>query len=341
MSTPATFARSHSDDVATARPRPAGPGSLNERDDREDERERDRGRADPAGDACGGQTRAAERDDERAGERQARGRARRRRSSGSSRAAPAARRRRSAAGGGRARRSCPRPIDDLAGGDDHDDDREDLAVAVAPHAAKAISARLPAFSISSRQSRITSGLRRTSTPTAPSANMSAETTRYQEMFIDGSSSAARGCPRSARASARDAVAGDALGHRAGGGRHRPRRGRGRGRSSGPARRLVLGMPPRRPASTTAPTAATSSRNEATSNGSRKRVSSSSPICAGRAEADASTFGARRCRAPSSAGAEHARSHSSTKSARPNSDRQRRAGRALGAPERLGSSPPPT
>ena len=40
------------------------------------------------------------------------------------------------------------------------------------------------------------------------------------------------------------------------------------------------MPPRRRASTTAPTAAISSRNDATSNGSRKRVSSSSPICAG-------------------------------------------------------------
>ena len=45
---------------------------------------------------------------------------------------------------------------------------------------KATSARLPAFSISSRQSRITSGLRRISTPQAPVANSRAESTRYQE-----------------------------------------------------------------------------------------------------------------------------------------------------------------
>src|SRR5438552_12911896 len=44
---------------------------------------------------------------------------------------------------------------------------------------KAISARLPAFSISSRQSRMTSGLRRISTPPAPIANRRPERTRYQ------------------------------------------------------------------------------------------------------------------------------------------------------------------
>src|SRR2546423_671038 len=48
---------------------------------------------------------------------------------------------------------------------------------------KATSARLPALSISSRQSRITSGLRRSSTPAAPVANRSAERTTYQEASI--------------------------------------------------------------------------------------------------------------------------------------------------------------
>ena len=43
------------------------------------------------------------------------------------------------------------------------------------------------------------------------------------------------------------------------------------------------IPPRRRASITAPTAAISSRNDAISNGSRNFVSSSWPICAGRAE----------------------------------------------------------
>src|SRR4029450_3361745 len=44
---------------------------------------------------------------------------------------------------------------------------------------KAISAMLAAFSMSSRQSRITSGLRRVSTPAAPIEKISALTTRYQ------------------------------------------------------------------------------------------------------------------------------------------------------------------
>ena len=48
---------------------------------------------------------------------------------------------------------------------------------------KATSARFAAFSISSRQSRITSGLRRVSTPPAPMQKISAETTRYQVMLI--------------------------------------------------------------------------------------------------------------------------------------------------------------
>jgi hypothetical protein len=44
---------------------------------------------------------------------------------------------------------------------------------------KPTSARLAALSISSMHSRITSGLRRTSTPPAPMQKMSAETMRYQ------------------------------------------------------------------------------------------------------------------------------------------------------------------
>src|SRR6266511_5423537 len=48
---------------------------------------------------------------------------------------------------------------------------------------KASSARLPALSISSRHSRMTSGLRRISTPAAPVAKSSAERTRYQVMSI--------------------------------------------------------------------------------------------------------------------------------------------------------------
>ena len=46
---------------------------------------------------------------------------------------------------------------------------------------KATSARFPAFSISSRQSRITSGLRRVSTPAAPMQKMNAERTTNQVM----------------------------------------------------------------------------------------------------------------------------------------------------------------
>src|ERR1700761_7782784 len=48
---------------------------------------------------------------------------------------------------------------------------------------KATSARLPAFSISSRQSRITIGLRRTRMPIAPIVKSRALRTMYQSMFI--------------------------------------------------------------------------------------------------------------------------------------------------------------
>ena len=49
--------------------------------------------------------------------------------------------------------------------------------------AKATSARFAALSISSRQSRTTSGLRRVSTPPAPMQKISAETIRYQIRLI--------------------------------------------------------------------------------------------------------------------------------------------------------------
>src|SRR4051812_37665734 len=48
---------------------------------------------------------------------------------------------------------------------------------------KPISARLAALSISSRQSRMTSGLRRVSTPAAPMQNTNAETTMNQLMLM--------------------------------------------------------------------------------------------------------------------------------------------------------------
>src|SRR5436309_1225249 len=48
---------------------------------------------------------------------------------------------------------------------------------------KATRARLPALSMSSRQSRMTSGFRRVSTPPAPMQKISAETVRYQPMAM--------------------------------------------------------------------------------------------------------------------------------------------------------------
>ena len=64
--------------------------------------------------------------------------------------------------------------------------------------AKATSARLAAFSISSMQSSSTSGLRRTSTPPAPIEKISAERTRYDSMLIGcGSPPASSIVPRSA------------------------------------------------------------------------------------------------------------------------------------------------
>ena len=63
---------------------------------------------------------------------------------------------------------------------------------------KAMSARFAALSISSRQSRMTSGLRRVSTPPAPMQNTIADTARYQPMFTGVLRSAGlRACSRCA------------------------------------------------------------------------------------------------------------------------------------------------
>src|SRR5690349_19967491 len=106
----------------------------------------------------------------------------------------------------------------------------------------ATSARLAALSISSRHSRITSGLRCVSTPAAPMQKMIAETERYQPIAISGASAKSVEVPRSPAALARLRFAGAAYpldlgrGHAlrdpcAGGLRHRARVGRTRGADS--------------------------------------------------------------------------------------------------------------
>src|SRR5690349_17865007 len=83
----------------------------------------------------------------------------------------------------------------------------------------AISARFAAFSISSRHSRITSGLRRVSTPPAPIEKTIALTTRNQAMFTGASPAAllALGLllARAAGWVGRSLQDPDGLGHRAG------------------------------------------------------------------------------------------------------------------------------
>ena len=104
---------------------------------------------------------------------------------------------------------------DLTGGDDDHDQREDLPSPLPHIREKPISARLAAFSISSRQSRITIGLRRTSTPPAPIAKTSALTARYQAMSRSHLDAAAglvhrAGAARSRRHQVGELVAGRAL-----------------------------------------------------------------------------------------------------------------------------------
>ena len=107
---------------------------------------------------------------------------------------------------------------------------------------------------------MTSGLRRTRMPPAPIEKTSAETTRYHSMLIGRAVLRPRSSSRPRRRRARRAP---------------PVRIRSPTEISRGSSRPV-----RRRASTTAPTAATSSSIEATSNASRKSVSSSCPICSG-------------------------------------------------------------
>ena len=68
----------------------------------------------------------------------------------------------------------PEADDDLGGGDDEHEEHGRLPVDVAERARTARrSVRLTALSISSMHMNITSGLRRTSTPTAPMPNRTA------------------------------------------------------------------------------------------------------------------------------------------------------------------------
>src|SRR5690349_17711883 len=110
----------------------------------------------------------------------------------------------------------------------------------------ATSARLAALSISSRHSRITSGLRCVSTPADPMQKMIAETARYQPIAISVWSSAPRSSPAAlagmgvARgADALDLGRGHRLGDpRAGGLGHGA--GVGRARSADPQSELLVG-----------------------------------------------------------------------------------------------------
>ena len=63
--------------------------------------------------------------------------------------------------------------DDFGGGDHEHEEHDDLAADVVELRAKVTNVRLTALSISSTHMNITSGLRRTSSPTAPIVNSSA------------------------------------------------------------------------------------------------------------------------------------------------------------------------
>ncbi len=145
---------------------------------------------------------------------------------------------------------------DLAGGDGHHDEREDLAVAVAPHArerdqreVRAVEHQLQAEQHDQRVA---------AHDHADGAER--EDDRRQRQVPGDRSSRPRCLPADALGDGRGCRRPSAMGAEL----TRARR------SSGRARRLASSMPPRRRASTTPPTAATSSRNEAISNVSRKR-----------------------------------------------------------------------
>ena len=188
-----------------------------------------------------------------------------------------ARRRRSAGAGGNGHHQAEADRH-LTGRHHHHDQREVLPVLAAPHPRERHQRRFAPFSISSRQRRITSGLRRTSTPPAPMQKISAETVRYQPIAMTSGRHhqpprPGRGRSRSARPRAERLRPGRA---QAGGLGHRARVGRkwrrARTTAAHPAPR-----PRRRRASTTAPTAATSSRIEASSNGNRYLVRNNVPM----------------------------------------------------------------
>ena len=255
-------------------------------------------------------------------------------------AAPAARRRRSAAGGGRCATIRPRPTATSQAATTMTISAKIWPSWLPCMREKATSARLPALSISSRQSRITSGLRRTSTPPAPIEKTSAETTRYQSMLIGCGGPPASSMRAGARRRRRVAVA-------------------LRSRDEVGDRELARGprSPARRRARMTAPTAATSSSSEATSNASRNLVRNSCadllPACrsprtvAGAlvVERAAGPCRGSRCRAPRTARRRTARetqrsagAPAPARAARPRRRRRRRRTRRAPSPRPRRRSP---
>ena len=197
---------------------------------------------------------------------------------------------------------------------------------------KAISARLPAFSISSSESSTTSGLRRVSTPVAPMQKRNAERTTNQLMFTRRASRLSRG--RSVFSCV--SWSGDWSTVGSPGPSAVPpgmRVGMSSPSDDGPPVPCGIGAWPARSgsssppsssrprlrrASTTAPTAATSSRNDAASNASRKRSSSSRPISPGEPK-PGPTFAPRLSIADSPSRARRCRSRSSSASANSGAD----------------------
>ena len=215
---------------------------------------------------------------------------------------PASRRRRAAAGGGTSRRSGRGRPPPRRRRRPSRSARTPARPALPCMREKATSARLPAFSISSRQSRTTSGLRRDQhARRRRSRRCSAERTRYQAMSM----------PDLERLAALDV-----------GARGDPRR---------PA--AVLG---RAPASTTAPTAATSSSSEAASNGDQEvaRAAARRSRRAAEAGADVGALGSSAFR-PGRGPRSRARRTAPRRTAAPSAA----AAPAIGAA--VGSSAPPT
>ncbi len=184
----------------------------------------------------------------------------------------------------------PRPTRDLAGRDDHDDDREDLAVAVAVHAREGderqvagVEHQLQAEQDHQRVAPREHARRRRSRRRGPRRRGTSRCSSAASARAGSRSAGSRSMPSSVGGPSGRCAAVPVIAPTASAIVPVPT---GRRSATSVSRSSSSSMPPRRRARTTAPTAAISSRNEATSNGSRKRVSSSSPICAGRAEAGA-------------------------------------------------------